>query len=81
VEIVVDELVVRGLAPAAACAAAAALETRLTALAARDSTAIAERAEAFHRAAPVSVAAGSPAAFGDAVAGAVWDTVAGRGAR
>lgn len=74
-EIVVDELVVRGLAPADARAAAAVLETRLAELAAGGAGGIASRAEAFRRLPAVDVRAGSPAALGEAVAGAVWSGI------
>jgi len=77
IEIVIDELVVRGLGQADARAVAAALEARLVAL---DPAAgeVRSRAEASRRLAPVSAA--SPPALGDAVAGSVWGTVSG-GAR
>ncbi|HEY2937222.1 MAG TPA: hypothetical protein VGJ25_11525 [Gaiellaceae bacterium] len=81
VEIVVDELVVRGLPPEAARTAAAALETRLTALAERGGAPIAGRAEAFRRLPAVEAPAGSPAAVGEAVAGAVWGALSPGGAR
>jgi hypothetical protein len=67
----VDELLVRGLAPHDARLAAAALEARLAELAA-SAGAPRARAEAFRRAPAVDVAGGSPAALGEAVAGAVW---------
>jgi ABC-type enterobactin transport system permease subunit len=70
VEIVVDELVVRGLAAEEARAAAAALEARLTALAAGSADAIQARSEYVRRL--PAVAAASPAGVGEAVAGAVW---------
>ncbi len=78
-EIVVDELVVRGLDPVQARTAADALEARLTALAAQPVGAIPARAEAFRRLPAVEAPAGSPAAVGDAVAGAVWRAVSGGG--
>jgi hypothetical protein len=80
-EIVVDELVVRGLRPEEARVAADALEARLTALAAENDTALPARAESFRRAAAVDVPAGSPTAVGDAVAGAVWGALSPGGGR
>jgi len=70
VEVVVDELVVRGLPPEQARAAAAALEARLTVLAAGRTDAISPRSESVRRLPPVRAA--SPAGVGEAVAGAVW---------
>jgi hypothetical protein len=78
-EIVVDELVVRGLPPEQARVAAAAFERRLTALAAGSTAAISERWEAVRRLPAVEAPAGSPAAVGDAVAGAVWQGLAAGG--
>lgn len=80
-EIVVDELVVRGLEPGAARIAAAALETRLTALAEAADEPLRPRAEAFRRGPAVAVPAGSPAAVGEAAADAVWSALAGRAGR
>jgi hypothetical protein len=73
VEIVVDELIVRGLPPHAAHVAAAALERRLTALAEESPPKLAARAEAFRRLPAVD--AGSPAEVGDAVAAEVWSAL------
>jgi len=70
VEIVVDELVVRGLPPEQARTAAAALERQLTALATGSTDSIPSRSESVRRLPPVR--AGSPAGVGEAVAGAVW---------
>jgi hypothetical protein len=70
VEIVVDELVVRGLPPAQAQAAAAALERRLAALAAGSTDGIRSRSESVLRL--PSVRAASPAGVGESVAGALW---------
>jgi hypothetical protein len=81
IEIVIDELVVRGLSPAAAAAVAAALESRLETLAAEAGAAPPARAESFRRLPPVAAPAGSPRAVGDAVAGAVWSALAGGGER
>jgi hypothetical protein len=80
VEIVIDELIVRGLSPSAAGDAAAALEARLTALA-ESGDAVRERAETSRRLAPIDLPAGSPGALGDAVAEAVWGAVSREGAR
>ena len=74
IEIVVDELVVRGLPPDQARAAAAALEARLTELAAAPA-AIGPRTESV-RLLP-AVEAGTPAGVGEAAAGAVWRELAG----
>ena len=76
-EIAVDELVVRGLSPAAARVAAAAFEARLATLAGAADGAVPERAEAFRRLGPVTAPGGSPTAVGEAVAGALWDAVSG----
>jgi uncharacterized protein YcfJ len=74
IDVVIDELVVRGLGQADARAVAAALEARLVALEPAAAT-IRPRAEAFRRLPPVSAA--SPTVLGDAVAGAVWGAVSG----
>jgi hypothetical protein len=76
-EIVVDELVVRGMSPHAARVAATAFEERLTLLARQSPGPIAERAESSRRLPAVEAPAGSPAAVGEAVAGAVWNTLSG----
>ena len=76
-EIVIDELIVRGLSPSEARVAAHALEERLSALAVESTVTIGERAEASRRLSPVDVPSQSPAALGDAVAGAVWATLSG----
>jgi hypothetical protein len=76
-EIVIAELVVRGLPPHAARVAATALEDRLTVLAGQSQSSIVERAEAFRRLPAVEAPAGSPSAVGEAVAGAVWTTLTG----
>ena len=81
VEIVVDELVVRGLPPEAARVAAAAFEARLSTLAGAAGADVPERAESFRRLPPVTAPADSPAAVGAAVAGAVWSSVSGGRAR
>ena len=79
-EIVVDELVVRGLPPEQARLAAAALERRLAGLAAETTATFSDRSEPGRRLPAVDVPAGSPAAVGEAAAGAVWSELAG-GAR
>ena len=71
IEIVVDELVLRGVPREQAPLVAAALERRLELLA-EAGPALGARAEAFRRAEPVDVPAAAPAALGEAVAGAVW---------
>jgi hypothetical protein len=71
VEIVVDELVVRGLNPEAARAAAEALESRLWMLARADGQ-LAARTESFLRLPPLEPPPETPAALGEAVARAVW---------
>jgi hypothetical protein len=81
-EIRVDEVVVRGLPPADARSAVAALEAELQALgegwvASDASTAIAQRDEAFRRAPVVAPATGSPRAVGESAAWAIWTTIAG----
>ena len=72
VEIVIDELVVRGLAPEAARLAAAALESRLASLAQEGAAGVSTREDSCLRAPAIDVPPGSPGALGDAVAGAVW---------
>ena len=74
IEIVVDELVVRGLPPDEARATAAAFKARLTELALAPA-AIAPRSESV-RLLP-AVAAETPAGVGEAAAGAVWRELAG----
>jgi hypothetical protein len=79
IEVVIDELVVRGLSPGEAHAVAAALEARLATLASDAGDTLPARAEAFRRLPPVSAPAGVPGALGDTVAGAVWSAVSGEG--
>lgn len=79
-EIVLDELVFRGLSPAEARAAAAALEARLDELARAARPRVPPRSEAFRRLPPVD-AAGSPRSLGEAVAGAVWRAIESGGSR
>jgi hypothetical protein len=77
IEIVVDELVVRGLAPHDAHVVSTALEQRLTALAEQSPANIAQRDEAFRKLPPIDAPSGSPAAVGEAIAGAVWGALTG----
>jgi hypothetical protein len=72
VEIVIDELVLRGVDAAQARATAAALEARLATLAA-DGQVVRARAEAYRRVAPVTAA---PNRLGDSIADAVWGAIA-----
>jgi hypothetical protein len=81
IEIVIDELVVRGLTPEQAHATAAALEARLAELAGSDHAPVRGRAEASRRPPAVAAPAASPDALGRSVAGAVWGAVSGGGAR
>lgn len=78
IEVVIDELVIRGLSPEEAHAAAAALEARLASLA-RDGD-VAPHHDAFRRTPPVAAPAAKPAAVGEAVAAAVWGAVSSGGA-
>jgi hypothetical protein len=78
-EIVVDELIVRGLSSEQARVAADALEARLTALASQRGPELPARADAFRRL--PSVDAESPAGVGEAVAGAMWSGISGEGKR
>jgi hypothetical protein len=83
-EVTVDELVLRGVPAERANAVAAAVETRLAALGedwAATGALPAARDEAFRRLPAVDVQAGDPAALGEAVADAVWRTVARTGGR
>ncbi len=77
VEIVIDELILRGVPPEQARAVQSSLVARLEALAARSDAALPERSEALRRLPAVETAAGG---LGDAVAEAVWGAVSG-GAR
>ena len=77
VEIVVDELVVRGVGPGEARLLAAGLEARLAALAAAGEAPLPRRDEAFRRLPAIDAPAGSPAEAGEAVAGAVWSALSG----
>lgn len=77
IEVVIDELVIRGLPPNQAKAAAAALEARLAALA-RDGDVV-PRQDTFRRTPPVAAPAAKPAVLGEAVAAAVWGAVSSGG--
>ena len=80
VELVVDEVILRGVPPERARAVTAALEARLTAFAAGSgSLPLASRSEAFRRLPAAAAPAASPAALGDAVAEAVWSAIGGGG--
>jgi hypothetical protein len=81
IEIVIDELVVRGLSPEAAEAAAGALEARLAELAAAGGAVLPARAEASRRLDPIAAPARSPGALGESVAGAVWGALSAGGRR
>lgn len=81
IEITIDELVMRGLAPTDARTAAAALAARLAELARDGDTAAARRDEAFRRTASVVAPATEPSALGAAVAAAVWGAVSSGGGR
>ena len=72
VEVVVDELILRGVSPAHAHAVASTLEARLAVLA-EGGAPVRGRDEAFRRLAPVTAA---EKGFGDAVADAVWGAIA-----
>lgn len=79
-EIRVDEVVVRGLPPAEARSAVAALEARLEAIGegwVASGTPIAPRDEAFRRAPIATPTTASPVAVGESAASAVWATIAG----
>jgi hypothetical protein len=80
IEIVIDELVVRGLAPEQARVAATALEARLGAIASPPEVQVHPRSEAFRRLPAIEVPAGSSVALGEAVAGSVWSALSGGGA-
>jgi hypothetical protein len=77
IEIVVDELVFRGLSPEAARAAAAGLEARLSELA-ESGADVPARAEHFRRLPAIDAAADG---VGEAVGSAVWSLLAGGGKR
>jgi hypothetical protein len=75
VEIVIDELVLRGIAPERAHAVAAALEARLHQLAAGGGE-LAPREEASRRLAPITLHESD--GLGEAVAERVWNGIGGR---
>jgi hypothetical protein len=79
-EIRVDEVVVRGLPPAQARSAVAALEARLQALGegwVGSGTPIGPRDEAFRRTPIATPETASPVSVGESTASAVWATIAG----
>jgi hypothetical protein len=78
-EILVDEVVVRGLSPAQVRSAVAALEARLQLLGegwAASGMAIAARDESFRRAPVATPATSSPAAVGESAASSIWAVIA-----
>lgn len=77
IEIVVDELVVRGLSPEAARRAAAALQSRLAELAASDA-AVPAREEHIRRLPAIDAPVDG---VGEAVGTAVWSVLAGGAGR
>lgn len=85
VELVIDEVVLRGVPPEQAHAVAAAIEGALAELAGESARTgdhrLSDRAEASRALPAVDAAVGSPADLGRAVAGAVWGTLStgGRG--
>lgn len=81
VEVVIDELVIRGLTPEAARVAAASLEARLTILAEGHDAPIPAQTEAFRRPPDVRTVADSPVSVGTAAAEAVWSEIAGGAGR
>ncbi len=81
-EIRVDEVIVRGLSPAQARSAVAALEARLQALgegwaSATPTPSIAPRDDSFRRGPVIAPPTGNPTAVGESAASAVWTTIAG----
>jgi hypothetical protein len=79
IEIVVDELVLRGVPPERAGATVAAFEAGLVARGetrARFGEPLSAHTDAPHRAPAVAVAAGADA-LGDGMAGAVWNAITG----
>jgi hypothetical protein len=78
VEIVIDELVLRGVPSHQARAVSAALEARLATLAEGWVPAdVIDRADASLRLSAVDTPAATPSALGEHVAGSVWDAVIG----
>lgn len=79
IEITVDEIVLRGLSPAQARTAVAALELRLERLAGdwlSSGSVAADREEAYRRGPDAIVARPTLAGLGDAVAESVWRVAA-----
>ncbi len=85
IEIVIDELVLRGIAPEEAPGVGAAIESQLTAAAERwavsDRAAVVAREESLCRLPAIHAPAASPAALGASVAGAVFDDLTGGAGR
>lgn len=80
IEIVVDELVLRGVPNERAHEVAEAMKGRLAALgedSARGGEPLAPREEAFRRAPDAQARSSSAGALGEAVAGSVWQAVGG----
>jgi hypothetical protein len=77
VEIVVDELVVRGLSPSEARSAAESFEAHLAQLAGKEAS-FAERTESFR---PVPAIQAGRQEIGKTVAGAVWGEISNGGTR
>jgi hypothetical protein len=78
-EIVIDELVVRGVDPADAQTVSGEIGAQLTMLAGQSADRPTDRSEYFRRLPVISAPAGSPQALGGAVATAVWTTLTGGG--
>jgi hypothetical protein len=74
-EIVIDELVLRGIEPADTQSVSGEIVAQLRMLSSRSVDLPSERTDSFLRLAAISVPAGSPAALGGAVATAVWTTL------
>ena len=74
VEIVIDELILRGVPPERAHEVAASVEARLGSLAAGEQGAVPERAEASRRLPEIDA---TPDTLGDSVGDAVWGSITG----
>lgn len=84
VEVVIDEVVLRGVAREDSWSVGAAIEAELHARAAgwtKSGAVLGDRAEASRRLPQVSAPAGAPVALGGAVAGAVWQSIESGGRR
>lgn len=78
VEVVIDEVVLRGVSREASWSVAAAIEAELHVRAAgwtKGGAVLGDRSEASRRLPTVGAPAGSPVALGGAVAGAVWRSI------